>query len=230
MGTSVGIGYSDIINPVDYPSMVAGFVADTPIRFLDLSSHVVRQLGHDELGNSLDDASCALCFGYAVADGHQMVSAAWSCCKIVFGEKGSFLGEFKNFLRNSAAVVVDLGYALKLPGITTQIAAKLAPYLPWLDSATHVIDAYDRGVVAFQNIVIKKGHEKAYDFKKLQSRCEFGKHVVLGIGTLTAAVGIVLSSWILFAISVTAFVAAMIASFAKHQLADYVLKNRLNLN
>lgn len=230
MSMTAKIGYADIINPTDYPSMTVGFVADAPIRFFDLSSVVARKLGYDEFGDSLDNASCALCFGYAAADGYQMVKSAVGVVKIVFGEKGSFLGECKSFLRNSAAVVVDLGYALRLPGITSALAEKLAPFVPWCDTLTHVSDVYDNGVIAFQEVQVNERHQEAYKIKKTQSRCEFIKHTVLGLGALTGAVGVVLSSWILFAISLVAFVTAMIASFAKNQLADYVVRNRLDLN
>ncbi|MBM3192697.1 MAG: hypothetical protein FJZ59_00495 [Chlamydiae bacterium] len=230
MSASIGISYSDIINPVDYPGMAVGFVADAPIRVFDLSSHIVRKLGCDELGNSLDNASCALCFGYAALDGYLMVKSAIACVKIVFGSKGSFLGEGINFLRNGAATFVDIGYALKLPGISSAISDKIAPFLPWFDTLTHVIDGYDNAATAFQALKVKKEYEEAYKIKKLQSRCEFIKHAVLGVGALTAGAGVVLSSWVLFAISVTAFITAMIASFAKNQLTDYVVKNRLTLN
>ncbi len=216
-----------------------GGVVDLSMRFLDAAAAGSRVAGYEVAAGSLETGQCGLCVVYAIGDGAAIPK---SVAKVMdaastSGFSRNLFEPVRELVRNACSLVVDIGYAIKLPGITTTLTAKLAPYLPWGDAFVHFNDLgssaktvyakYEKGGDSARIEALKR---EAFRLDQNQHKWEIAKHALLGATALITAIGMALgvslSAGLIFAVSITAFALAMFSHFAKQEHNDFLVENK----
>ncbi len=231
------------IKYADHPAVMGsdrfgGGVVDLSMRLLDATAAGSRFFGNEAIAGSLETGQCGLCVVYTISDAAAIPKSVAGIVDVAreSGLSTNLFEPVRGLLRNVCSLVVSVGYALKLPGVTTTLTARLAPYLPWGDAFVHFNDLSTSVKIVYAKYIggnaqdsIEALKKEAFRLDQNQHKWEIAKHSLLGVTALITGIGFALggalSAGLIFTVSVSAFALAMFAFFAKQEHNDFVMKH-----
>lgn len=200
-------------------------------RGLGVAEAASNLVGNKELAGAFDNTACGVSVLAAASEGFQLPGTVMKCVN-ASQTYGFFSFKLLNRVRllagNIGGFFVSVGYALKLPGITTALTARVAPFLPLTDLLLHVNDMVTNAlkIAKKEKSDLSRVEKNAFALRITQKKWELAKHTFLVISGLIAVVGITLAPGILFAVSIAAFALSMFAYFAKQNHNDFLSENK----
>ncbi len=195
----------------------------------DVAGNAAGFIGNHELAASFGVGAYAACGLNAVSDLAHMPGSVVKCAQIALRQGFSFklANAGRKLAANICSFVVNAGHALKLLGITTQITAKLAPFLPWGDTLLSVNEVYSnvRRLIKKTHIMWSAEKRENFRLKIRHNHWDLGKNLFLATTALIAAIGISFSAGIVFAVSIGALLLSMKAFFAEQDYKDFASKH-----